>query len=265
MQGFVAIHREIMESSFYKDSYAVHLAVHLILKANHEPKTFIHDRKEQSLERGQLLTGRKKLAYETGINESTIRHKLELFKNTGFLTIKKTNKFSIITISNYSKYQDIKSKDDQQNDQQKTNKGPSEDQQKTTNNNTTTNNNENNENKDEFKLYKNYSTRIRNGNQTECLSNIAQLFTKGYTLEALTKAIDRYKAEVTSNNIEPKFRIMPNNFFKLEGRFLEYLIDAKSESFPKHPKDCPDCWGNGYEIAPGSGSKIACRRVYTEI
>ena len=139
-RGFIAIWRKLLETSFYKDSYAVHLAIHLILKANHEPKEFIHSRKKEYLERGQLLTGRKKLAYETGINESTIRHKLELFLNIGFLTIKKTNKFSIITICNYSEYQDTKLKIDQHNDQQKTNKRPSEDQQKTTNNNITTKN-----------------------------------------------------------------------------------------------------------------------------
>lgn len=35
--GYVSIHRQFMDSRLYKDSQAVHLWLHLILKANHEP------------------------------------------------------------------------------------------------------------------------------------------------------------------------------------------------------------------------------------
>lgn len=34
--GYVSIHRQFMDSRLYKDSQAVHLWLHLILKANHE-------------------------------------------------------------------------------------------------------------------------------------------------------------------------------------------------------------------------------------
>jgi len=32
--------------------------------------------------------------------------------------------------------------------------------------------------------------------------------------------------------------------------------------WPKHPKSCPDCFGNGYETAQGSGQRVSCRRKY---
>lgn len=31
------------------------------------------------------------------------------------------------------------------------------------------------------------------------------------------------------------------------------------KQWPKHPKSCPECFGNGYIIAPGSGGKFSCR------
>src|SRR5690606_366886 len=56
---------------------------------------------------------------------------LELLEKGEYLTIKPTNKYSVISILNWHKYQF----DDQQNDQQVTNKRPTNDQQVTTNNN----------------------------------------------------------------------------------------------------------------------------------
>ncbi len=134
--GFVVIWRKFQDTSFYKDSYAVHLALHLIMEANHEPKKFTFNQKEENLERGQLLTGRKVLSEATGISESTIYRKLELFENIGFLTRKVNNKFTILTICNYSKYQDKKQKLEQ----------PANNQRTTSEQQTDTNNNDNNDN-----------------------------------------------------------------------------------------------------------------------
>lgn len=34
------------------------------------------------------------------------------------------------------------------------------------------------------------------------------------------------------------------------------------KEWPKHPKNCTECFGNGYIIAPGSGGKFSCREKY---
>ena len=115
--GFIIIWRKFTETSFYKDSYAVALCLHLLLKANHEDRKFTFNGQEQNLKRGQFITGRKVLSIETGIHESTIRLKLDLLQKVGFCTIKSTNKFSIITICKYSDYQDKKEKKNQKNHQ----------------------------------------------------------------------------------------------------------------------------------------------------
>lgn len=105
----------------------VHLFTHLVLKANHKDGKW----KGIPVKRGQLITGRKKLSSQTGISERSIRTCLKKLESTSELTIKATNKFSIITICNYNEYQDKKESSDQQSDQlpvqQPTNNRPASD------------------------------------------------------------------------------------------------------------------------------------------
>ena len=120
-----------MEWEWYHDSHMVHLFLHLLLTANHKPLRW----KGMTVERGQLITGRLALSEATGISERTCRTCLERLKSTGSLTIKTTNKYSLITINNYNSYQELVNQADQQNDQQNANKRPATDQQLTTNKN----------------------------------------------------------------------------------------------------------------------------------
>lgn len=99
--GWVKAYRKMRDWVWYRDSHMVHLFMHLIWGASHEPKEW----NGIKLARGQLITGRKQLSKETGISERTIRTCLERLKTTSEVTIKSTNKFSIITICNYDTYQ----------------------------------------------------------------------------------------------------------------------------------------------------------------
>jgi len=103
--SYVYLFRKIIETSFYKDSFALHLAIHCLLKANRFPRQVTLGNEIINLERGQFITGRHKLYLETGIKESTVRNKLSLLSKVGFLDIKTTTKYSIITVINYDKYQ----------------------------------------------------------------------------------------------------------------------------------------------------------------
>ena len=77
-----------------------------------------------TIKRGQLITGRKALAAQTGLSERQIRTALDHLKSTNELTIKSTNKFSLITIVNCGKFQDVQSDIDQQVDQRPTSNRP---------------------------------------------------------------------------------------------------------------------------------------------
>jgi hypothetical protein len=77
------------------------------------------------LQPGQFIFGRRKASAETGLSEREIRTILELLKSLQNITIKTTNKFSVITIVNWHTYQS----GTDENDQQATNKNPKNDQQ----------------------------------------------------------------------------------------------------------------------------------------
>ena len=143
--GHIKIDRKILKWEWYSDSKMVHLFIHLLLSANHK------DTKYQGVEikRGQLIVGRLKLAATVGFSENQIRACLKRLKKTGEITIKTTNKFSIVTICKYDTYQSYKENNNQQEYQpttnESTNKPPTTHQQLTTNNNAF--NNDNNEKK----------------------------------------------------------------------------------------------------------------------
>ena len=88
----------------------VHLFLHLLLEANHEPKEW-HG---FTVNRGQVIVGRKKLSELTGISERSIRTCLHRLEETQEVTIKTTNKFTLVTIRNYEKYQ-LQENSDQKN------------------------------------------------------------------------------------------------------------------------------------------------------
>lgn len=79
----------------------VHLFLHLLLNANSEDKEW-HGR---VISKGQVVTGRRKISEATGISEQTIRTCMLRLIETGEILVESTNKFSIITICNYEKYQ----------------------------------------------------------------------------------------------------------------------------------------------------------------
>ena len=65
------------------------------------------------IKEGQLITGRKKLAEATGIADTTIERILNHFEKTGRqIEQQKTNKYRLITIINWPKYQSENSKTD---------------------------------------------------------------------------------------------------------------------------------------------------------
>ena len=122
MQGWIKLHRKLMQTSFYRDSETVHLAIHLLLKANHCDVDIIFNNEAITIKRGSLITGRQALSRETGIHESTIYRKLKVLEKVGFSNTTSNNKFSIITILNYSTYNSNDNATEQQAEQPVNNK-----------------------------------------------------------------------------------------------------------------------------------------------
>jgi hypothetical protein len=99
--GFIKLDKKILEWGWYRNSNTFRLFVHLLLRANFKPTKY----ETLSLLPGQLVIGRKVLAEELGLSEQQIRTSLSNLQTTKEITIKSTNKFSIVTICNWADYQ----------------------------------------------------------------------------------------------------------------------------------------------------------------
>jgi hypothetical protein len=104
------------------------------MKATHRETADMVGYQCVQLQPGEFVFGRKKAAEETGLSERTIRTCLVALENLGNLTIKTTNKFSILTVVKWEDYQ----QGGQQTTNETTSKRPANDQQATTNKNNNT-------------------------------------------------------------------------------------------------------------------------------
>lgn len=136
-QGWIKLHRKILENPVLRNPKYGWLWVILLLKANHEDKKVFWNGEVITIKAGQFLTGRKQLAKEANVKESTIEDILRTLETRQQIRQQKTNKFRIITILNWATYQssDIK-----------TDKKPTTKQQQTD-----TNKNEKNEDNEKTK------------------------------------------------------------------------------------------------------------------
>lgn len=100
-EGFIKLYRKLEDWQWADNPEMVAILVHLLLMANYADGR----RFGVEVKRGQVLTGRKELAKKCGVSEQKIRTFLTRLKSTNAITIKSTNKYSIITICNWDCYQ----------------------------------------------------------------------------------------------------------------------------------------------------------------
>ena len=116
--GFIKLHRSLVEWEWYQDSNTMRLFLHCLLKANYTEKKW----QGKTIPRGSFLTGLDVLASELNLTQRKIRTSLTKLKTTGELTIKTTNKGSIVSVCNYDTYQSLDQEtDNKPNDKRTTN------------------------------------------------------------------------------------------------------------------------------------------------
>ena len=122
-QGWIKLHRQILEWEWYSDNNCFRLFLHLLLKANHKERRF----KGIELKVGSIVTSRDLLARETGLSSQQIRTALTKLTSTNEITNVTSSQGTIIQIVSYEKYQIATN--------EITNEQPTNNQRVTTNNN----------------------------------------------------------------------------------------------------------------------------------
>ena len=99
--GWIKLHRQILEWEWYEDINCFRLFTHLLLKANHKEKRY----KGIVVKAGQIVTSRDLLAQETGLSSQQVRTALTKLKSTNEITSVTSSQGTIIEVVNYEKYQ----------------------------------------------------------------------------------------------------------------------------------------------------------------
>ena len=131
-RGWKRLWVKSLDNPIFKNSTLWHLWTYVLLKATR--KEFDQDVGFQKvhLMPGQLVFGRHQCQRDTGISEQTIRTGLKYLQVNDFLTIKVTNKYSIISVTNWAIYQPDTITTNHQSNQQVTSNQPTSNQQVTT-------------------------------------------------------------------------------------------------------------------------------------
>jgi len=116
MGGWIKPHRKMLSHWVARDPVALTLFIWMLLEATHEDKTVMYNGCLVTLQRGQLLFGIERWAEKTGISVGKIRNRLTSMQTDR----QKTNKYSIISILNYDRYQVNDRQTNRQGDRQLT-------------------------------------------------------------------------------------------------------------------------------------------------
>jgi len=122
MQGWIKLHRKLLENPIMKRPSYAWLWITLLLKANHKEKKFMWNKEIIMIKEGQLITGRKELSVCTGIAETTIEDILNFLEKSSQIRQQKTTKFRLITVINWKDYQESDNKPTTNRQQTDTNK-----------------------------------------------------------------------------------------------------------------------------------------------
>lgn len=100
-QGFIKIFRKIIDWEWFRKPNTRLVFEYFLYKANYEDKMW----KGIEIKRGQLITSLQNIANDNGITIRQTRTAINDLQSTNNITVKTTNKYSIITVVNYDLYQ----------------------------------------------------------------------------------------------------------------------------------------------------------------
>ena len=105
--GWVKAHRKLLDWPWFANPTVAHLWEYCRLKATHAECTVVVGLTPVKLLPGQFVFGLKKASIETGLTIQKLRRALEVLSESNCLerTVHSTNRFSIITLVNWDRYQ----------------------------------------------------------------------------------------------------------------------------------------------------------------
>ena len=119
LNGFVKVHRKLVQWGWYQDYVVKDLFLHLLLTASFRESQWMG----RTIEKGQVITSYAHLAEELGFSVKQIRTALNKLKSTGEVASESTNRYTIITVVNWEKYQVLEFANGQTKGKQRASRG----------------------------------------------------------------------------------------------------------------------------------------------
>lgn len=101
LNGFVKLHRKLIQWGWYQDNVVKGVFLHLLLTASFRDSPW----QGRTIKAGQVVTSYRRLAEDLGFGIRQVRTALEKLRSTGEVTSEATNRYQVITIVNWEEYQ----------------------------------------------------------------------------------------------------------------------------------------------------------------
>jgi len=114
MNGWIKLHRRLLDQPRFDDPAWLSVWIYLLLNATHQPVEKVFDGRLVTLRPGQLITGRHVIAAKTGVHPSKVYRVLEMLKSEQQIEQRAGTKSSILTVLNWQSYQQPEQQIEQQ-------------------------------------------------------------------------------------------------------------------------------------------------------
>ena len=232
MNGWIKIHKSIMNHWLWEDPFFVKAWLDLLMSVNYEDKRILFDKKLMTVKKGQLVTSIRKLATRWDCSKEKAAKTLKLFETDEMITIDSDNRRTLLTIVNYEVYQNTRDSIEDTNEDtiKDTGQDANSPQHKNIKNIKEVKEKKNNTYSDQIAQifdYLNEKTGKHYTGRSEAQKKfIVARLKEGYTVEEFKRVIDN-KVTAWINDEKMSQYLRPETLFGT--RFETYLNDTETE------------------------------------
>lgn len=106
-KGWIKLNRQITEHWIWQNHEYAFAWIDLLLLVNHESRKVLVNNEVMTIKRGQTLTSIYKLAKKWGWTRKKTYAFIKALEQDGMIRRNSTTKYTILTIANYGKFQDV--------------------------------------------------------------------------------------------------------------------------------------------------------------
>lgn len=228
MDGWLKLYRSILDSAVFQDAEVLKVWIWLLCNVAFEQHDTICYGKVIHLKPGQIATGRKKIAQCTDLSENKVYRALTALKSLGNIEIKSTNKYSIITVANWDKYQEENG--ERTSSEQQTNSKTTTEEQQGDSKRTQHKNGKNGKKEKNIyicsffqSVWDEYPKKLGKNKVTKAA--MEQLDEAGE--DAVMSAVRHYVEKIKRDGTDEKYIMHGSTFFN--GAWRDYVVDDKPE------------------------------------